>query len=115
MMHFNRLWTFDAASYKKKHYVACRQLKLKRVFDTRRESDAYINVWRKTTDNLGRVYLWNIVTMETKWPEKQFESYTANTLSSKRFSYCDIESLHNNKIFLEKKNTFDKSQEQCEN
>tara|TARA_Y100001978_G_C23456967_1_gene320454 strand:+ start:121 stop:435 length:315 start_codon:yes stop_codon:yes gene_type:complete len=102
MMHFNRLWTFDAALHKKNQLDTYKQLKFKKVSDTRRENEARINVWRKVTDDLGRVYLWNIVTMETKWPEPQRET-TINILSNKRFSYCDIESLHNNKIFLEKK------------
>ena len=48
----------------------------------------------KVTDDLGRVYLGNIVTMGTKWPDVQSELYTINTISNKRFSYCDIESLH---------------------
>ena len=91
-------WTFDAALNKNKYIDDFKTLKLRRVFDNKEKNEMCVNVWRKTKDHLGRVYLWNIVTMETKWPDEKI-----NTLSNIRFSYCDIESIHNNKLFKEKR------------
>tara|TARA_B100001989_G_C24547705_1_gene472106 strand:+ start:755 stop:1072 length:318 start_codon:yes stop_codon:yes gene_type:complete len=101
MLKVDKKWTFDSALNKNKDGEDYKILKFKRVFGGKEKNETHINVWRRVKDDLGRIYLWNIVTMETKWPETQL--YENITLSNQRFSYCDIESLHNNKIFIEKR------------
>ena len=103
MLKVPRKWTFDAALDKHKQSKDnCENLIFKRDFDNNQKNENRINVWRRTKDESGRIYLWNILTMETKWPESQTSKNIS--LSNKKFSYCDIESIHNNKIFIQSKN-----------